>query len=138
MAAPQRSRPEWAQPEGYRSPPGSLRLELQVLVGRRVGVHRDQTEPGLGHARADAVQPPKLPDWRVHDLLVDELLDLVEDRLALLPVQFRGLLLEEPVDVGIAAVCVDPLRVHERLKARRRVPERGRTALDHVAELLWY
>ena len=40
------------------------------------------------------------------DLFVHELLDLVEQRRALLVVEFDGLLLEQLVDVGIAAVGV--------------------------------
>src|SRR5262245_64252666 len=113
-----------------------LSLELQVLVRRRVGVHRDQAKPGLGDARPDAVQPTQLPDGRVHDLVVHELLDLDEDRLALLPVQLGGLLLEESVDIGVAAVGIDPLRVHERLQARGRVAQRRGAAPDQVAKLL--
>src|SRR5207244_9427364 len=57
-------------------------------------------------------------------------------RLALLSVQLPGLLLEQPVDVRIAAVSENPLRMHERLQSRRRVAEGGGAACDDVAQLL--
>src|SRR2546430_12174912 len=83
--------------------PGS---ERQVLVRRRVRVAGNAAEPGLLGPRSDAVQECELPDRDEHDALVDELLDPVQEGLALLPVELRPLLPEEPVDVRVAAVDV--------------------------------
>src|SRR5439155_10204750 len=78
----------------------------------------------------------ELPDRREHRLLVDELLDAMERRLAALLVELGTLLPEEPVDVGIAAVHVGAPRGHEGLEPGRRVAERGARAQDEVLELL--
>ena len=59
------------------------------------------------------------------DLLVDELLDAVQERLALLAVQLARLLLEQPVDVGVAAVGVGAARDDEGLEPGGRVAERA-------------
>ena len=62
-----------------RSTRACARAELRslpgdILVGGRVGVPGDQAEAGLAHAGPDAAEEGQLPDRRVHDLLVDELL----------------------------------------------------------------
>jgi hypothetical protein len=46
----------------------------------------DEAEPGFLHARSDGIQEAELPERRVHDALVGQALDLVEDRLAALGV----------------------------------------------------
>src|SRR3990172_10908824 len=133
-----RTRPSTTERVMDPSSPGleSPGLELQVLVGRGVRVARDQPEAGFLHAGSGAVQERQLPQVREHDLVVDELLHLVEDRLPFLPVQLRPLLAEEAVEVRVAAVNVGPARHHESLETRRRVPERSGGALDDVLELL--
>src|SRR5207244_282856 len=84
-----------------------LRLELDVLIRRRPGIVGQQAEARLAHARAVAVQERELPDRQVHDLVVHELLNLVEERLALLRVRLAGLLAAETVDI-----CVPFVREH--------------------------
>src|SRR5262245_28517351 len=81
-------------------------LERDVLVRRRVGVARDQPEPGLADARAHPVQECELPDGRVDDALLRELLDPLQGRLAPLDVRIRGLLAEEAVEIRIVTVDV--------------------------------
>src|SRR5437870_5180774 len=114
----------------------SPRLEPQVLVRRGVGVVGDERQARLLHAWPVAIDKGELPDRRDHRLLVHELLDPLERRLALLPVHLARLLAEEPVDVRIAAVDVGAASGDERLEAGRRVPEGPGAALDDVPELL--
>src|SRR5437763_584716 len=70
----------------------SLALELHVLVGGGVGVVGHQGEARFGHARPVPVEVGQLPDGDDHRLVVDELLDAVEERLALLAVHLARLL----------------------------------------------
>src|SRR5262249_24410368 len=100
-----------------------FRLERDVLVRRRVGVARDQSEPGLADAWAHPVQERELPDGRIDDALLDELLDPLQGRLAPLDVGLRGLLAEEAVEIGIAAVDVGAILDHEGFEARGGVAE---------------
>src|SRR5919197_4748853 len=113
--------------------PGS---DLHVLVRRGVRVAGDQAEPRLLDPWADAVQERELPDRDEDLLLVHELLDLHEDRLALLPVELRGLLAEEPVDVRVAAVDVRAAGHHEGFEPRGRVAERSAGPVREVLVLL--
>src|SRR5438132_7214849 len=130
--------------EFYPDSTGSARVasapspgpELQVLVRCGVGVARDQAEPRLLDPRTDAVQEGELPDRHEDHLLVHELLDLHEDRLAFLPVELRGLLVEEPVDVRVAAVDVRPAGHHERFEPRGGVAERTGGPVGEVLVLL--
>src|SRR5262245_27513573 len=96
-------------------------LELDVLVRGRPRIIGDEAEAGLGDAGAVALQERQLPDRQVHRLVVDELLDAVKDRFALLAVQLAGLLGEEPVDVRIASISVAPGRDGERLEPGGRI-----------------
>src|SRR5438132_8885002 len=114
----------------------SSRLELQILVGSGVSVVRDQAQPGLRHPRSHTVQEGGLEERSEHRLLVHELLDPVEDGLALLAVRLGGLLAEEPVDVGVAAVGVHALADHEGLDASGGVAEGGAALAMEVLELL--
>src|SRR5215475_9996387 len=91
----------------------------------RRGMAGDQAEPGLLHARTLTVDECQLPDRDVHHLLMHELLDPLQERLALLAVQLGRLVLEERVDVRIAAVHVGAPRDDVRLQTRRRVAERA-------------
>src|SRR5947209_4277376 len=111
-------------------------LELDVLVRGGIGVAADEAEPALLHARPHAVQEGELPDGREHDLVVDELLDAMQGRLAALSVQLGRLLLEEPVDVRIAAVGVRAPGDHERLETGGGIAECSARALDDVLQLL--
>src|SRR5215475_14710264 len=75
------------------------RPELHVLVGGGIEVVGDQSQTGLGHARPNPVEKGGLVEGHEHHALVHELLDLLEECLALLAVDLAGLLAEEPVDV---------------------------------------
>jgi len=68
---------------------------------------------------------------------VHELLDLVQDRLALLAIHLGRLLAKEPVDVRVAAVRVQALGEYSRLDPRRGVTARRVGAEDEVLELLF-
>src|SRR5437667_4163633 len=81
----------------------SLLLQAHVFPGGREVELRAQADPGLLDARADPVQRGRLEDPPVHDALVHEPLDLVQERLTLLAVALRRLLPEQVVDVGISA-----------------------------------
>src|SRR5206468_6633247 len=90
-----------------------LALELQLLVGRRPRIVGDEAKPGLRNPWAVRLQKGQLPDRQVHDLLVDQLLDAMQHRLALLRVELGRMLPEESVDIGIAAVGVRAARGRE-------------------------
>src|SRR5262249_21250897 len=122
-----------------RAPPSRRALlppERDVLVGRRIRVARDQAEPRLANPRAHAVQERELPDRREHHLLLEELLDLLEQCLALLPVGVGRLLLEETVDVRIAPVDIEAARHRKGLEPRGGIAEGAAAALHQVLELL--
>src|SRR3989442_12405158 len=97
---------------------------------------RYESEPRFLHPRSESTHRRQLPDRCEHRLVVDELLNAMERRLATLPVELGGLLAKEPVDVGIAFVLVGSTRGHERLDPRGRVPERRTRAQDEILELL--
>src|SRR5262249_25933102 len=109
-------------------------LEPEVLVGR----HEEMTGDGrhLGYAWSDADQRRGLDDGREHHSLVHELLDLVEEGLAALPVHLARLVWEECIDVRVTAVGANPFRDHERLDARRCVAGGAASDADQTLELL--
>src|SRR6266545_6268379 len=65
----------------------SLPRQLYVLVGRGERPAGDEPEARLRHPRTLGVDEAELPDRRVHGLVVHELLDPVEGRLAALSVE---------------------------------------------------
>ena len=67
---------------------------------------------------------------------MDQLLDAVERRLPPLRIEQRGLLLDQPFDVGIAPVRERAARRDERVQARRGVATGAARGLDDVPELL--
>src|SRR5262249_17935927 len=69
-------------------------------------------------------------------LVVDELLDAVQRRLAPLLVELGALLAEEPVDVRVAAVHVRAARGDEGFDSRCGVAEGGASAVHEVSVLL--
>src|SRR6185436_9156722 len=81
------------------TPPCSRPLEPDLFQRRRPGIGIDQHERGLGHPRPDAAGPHVLEDRAVAHPLVDQPLNLVELRFALLVVCLHCLLLEEGVEV---------------------------------------
>src|SRR5213593_3724090 len=114
----------------------SLPLELHVLVRRRPRIVGDEAEPRFRDARTHSLQEGQLPDRKDHGLVVDQLLDAMEERLALLRVELTRLLLEEPVDVGVSPVGVGAARDGERLDPGGRVAEDAAQPVDDVLELL--
>src|SRR6516162_1404878 len=91
-----------------RSSERALLLDLEVLVGRE-WAHPNICDRVLGDARADPHQGAKVQDRSVHDPVDRQLLDLVQDRLALGVVALGCLLPKQFVDVGIAAIGVGAL-----------------------------
>src|SRR5882762_166193 len=78
-------------------------LQADLFERRRPGVGVDEHQCRVRDPRPDATWPDVLVDRRDPDPVVDDLLDLVQQRLTLLPVGFSRLLPVERVDVGIAA-----------------------------------
>src|SRR4029077_409471 len=87
----------------------SVLSQAHVFERRRPRIRVDQHERGLRHPRADSAGPDVLEDRRDPHALVHDLLDLVQERLALLAIGLAGLPLVEVVDVGVAAVGVGAL-----------------------------
>src|SRR5712692_1334113 len=114
----------------------SSHLELQVLVRGPPRIVGDEPEPRLRDARTVPLQEGQLPDRQIHGLLVDQLLDAMQDRFALLPVELARLLSEEAVDVLIAPVRVEAARDRERLDPGGRVSKNTAQAVDDVLQLL--
>src|SRR5262245_10724795 len=115
----------------------SLFLEPHILVRRRIRIAADQAEPGVLHPGPDAAQDGRLPERREHGLLVHELLDAVERRLAPLAIELPGLLAKESVDIGIAPVDVHAAGRHEGLDAGGGVAEQRAVGVHEVLEFLF-
>src|SRR5215831_1941070 len=114
--------------------PGSFAFESQVLVGCRRRHVGDEPDRRLLHAGPERADARLLPDRRVHHLLVDELLDPVEDHLALAAVDLAGELSHQPLDVRIGPVGEGTGRRHEGVEPGRRVPEGSASTLDDGPE----
>src|ERR1700692_786150 len=84
-----RARPSWCS-SSRELPRG---LECQILVRGGIREPLDVVDAGLPDARADAPEEGELVDGHVHHPVMHDLLDLVEQALALLPVQLSGLAL---------------------------------------------
>src|SRR3989449_10580099 len=117
--------------------PASLAFQLHVLVRRGEDVADDESDPRFLHPRSQAVHAGVQPDRRDHHLVVDELLDPVQDRLAPLRVQLVRLFAEEPIDVGVASVGVGATPGQEGLDPGGRVAEGAAAALDEALILLF-
>src|SRR5262249_52971245 len=89
-----------------------------LLRGGPVRGGRDQRQGRLLRARADTADEAVLPDAREDDAVVQDSLDLVQELFPLLPVELARLSLEEVVDLGHDAVCVDPVPGRHRLDPR--------------------
>src|SRR4029453_14014371 len=74
---------------------GAPLLQPPVFDGRRPRVRVDQHQSRLRHLGADPARPDVIVDGPEPHPLVKQPLDLVEHRLAFLPVGLPGLLLEE-------------------------------------------
>src|SRR5919201_5624230 len=79
------------------TPVSDCSTPLQAHVLQRPGVREapDEIDPGLGHAGAHAPDEGQLVDRHVRDAIVQDLLDLMHERLALLDVGLARLALEE-------------------------------------------
>src|SRR5712692_9369196 len=110
-------------------------LEPHVLVGRPDG-HGHQVDRVVGEARSDPHQRAEVHDGREHHAIDGELLDAMQQGLALGLIAFPGLLQEQLVDIGISAVRVAPLLVDELLDAGRRVARVSHGGDEQPAQLL--
>src|SRR4051812_39395624 len=111
------------------------RFQRQVLVRCGVGKAGYQAEAGLPHAGTSPIQEGKLPDRRVDDFLVHELLHAMQDCFALRVIDLDRLQRKKFVDVGIAAVDELAALNDKALKASRSITERAGTHLDDVLVL---
>src|SRR5580692_5007047 len=111
-------------------------FQRDVLVGRGVGEAGYQPKPRLSDARANAVDEGELPDRRVDRPFVDDLLHLVQDRLAFLVIELDRLLLVQLVEVGVAAVDENSALDDMRFEPGRGIAERAGAGLDDVFERL--
>src|SRR5215470_19253039 len=114
----------------------SSAFQLHIFVWCRERVTGDEPDSRFLDARAKAAEAGVEPDRRDHRLLVDQLLESMQGRLAALGIELRRLLQEEPVDVGIASVHVGTTRGDEGLDPRRGVAEGPAATLDQTLELL--
>src|SRR5438046_5339172 len=89
-----------------------LVLELHVLVGGE-GAHPDVRDRVPGDAGADAHQDAEVHDRRKHRPVDRELLNLVQERFALLGAALARLRQEKTAVVGIAAVSEGALDLVE-------------------------
>src|SRR5207245_10160869 len=95
----------------------------------------DQVDARLLHARADAPDERQLVDRDVRHPVVEDLLDLVQQRLALLHVQLPDLTLEEILDLGDDAGRISPTLADVRLQPRRRISTRAADPHAHALAL---
>src|SRR5207249_11745020 len=86
--------------------------------------------------RPDAPEERQLVDGYVQHPVVHDLLDLVEQSLALLSIQLAGLPLEAVLDLRDHARRVDAVLAHVDLDARRRVAGGRAEAHDDAPELV--
>src|SRR5207253_1689471 len=114
----------------------SFPLEPELLVGCRARHVGDEPDGRLGDPWPVAGQDRRLHERGVHDLLVNEPLDPVEDRLALRAIELGRLLSDEAFDVGIRSVREEAGSSDERVEPGRRVSLRRARALDDVLEPL--
>src|SRR6516162_502178 len=105
--------------------PSSRSFYRDVLERPGVGEARDQAEPGLTDPRPNAVDEGELHQRCIDHPPGHQLLHLVQDRRALLVVEFGGLLLKERVNFGVAAVGVGSALDDERGQPGRGVAKGG-------------
>src|SRR5215510_12930885 len=97
----------------------------------------DQAEPRLADPRTSTIDEGQLPNRHVNGALEHELLDLVQRCLSLLGIEFGRLLLEQRIDVGVAAVYIGTSLRHKALKTRSSVAKRtAGTLYDVLVALL--
>src|SRR6266436_10218620 len=111
-------------------------LDGHVLIRPRIGESRNEAEPRLTDARPERIHKCQLPYGRVDRLVVYQLLHLVQDCLAPLGIQFGRLLLEQVVDLRIAAIGIGTALDDEGGETGRGVAEGAARALDDILEPL--
>src|SRR5262245_4153433 len=74
-------------------------FELQVLERRRVWEAVNQPHAGLGDALTDARERAQLVQRRMDHPVVQDALDLMQEHLALRPIELSRLALEQVVDL---------------------------------------
>src|ERR1700730_6416394 len=114
----------------------SWRLEPQVLVRGRVREALDVIHARFLDPRTDAPEEGQLVNRHVHRAIVHDLLDLVQQALALLPVQLARLALEEGLDLRDLAGRVDAALGRVHLDAGRRIAGGCAQAHDHAPQLV--
>src|SRR6516164_7483935 len=118
-------------------PPLPLRrLECYVLIRSGVREACNLAKPRLPDPRAHTIDEPELPDRCKDRPLVNELLHLVQDCLALLLIELGCLLLEQRVDLRIAARDIGPAFDDECIQPGRGVAEGAAAGLDDAMEFL--
>src|SRR5436190_11375456 len=122
--------------EAMAMSPLSAALQAEVFVGRGIGMAGDQVEGGLVYPWSLAVEEAELEQRRVHRALVHDLLHAVQQLDALGLVGRLGLLGEQLVDIGIAAIDIGAALDDEGLHPGRGVAEGAAAALDQVAVFL--
>src|SRR6185436_19091300 len=90
--------------------PPSRPLEPQVLVGR-IGNEVQRIVRSVGQPWPDAAELTVVHHGHEHHPIDGELLDLAEHGLAAGHISLASLLLEEIVDIGVAAIGIAPFRV---------------------------
>src|SRR4051812_35209518 len=98
-----------------------LPLQSDILERRRPRIRIDLHQPGILNARPDPARPVIIPDRREARAIVQDLLDLVQHRLAFLRVRLGQLLLIQFIHVGPAAIGIDAVARHDCRHARRGV-----------------
>src|SRR5262245_40783894 len=114
----------------------SLGLQLYVLVRCRERVAGDVTDPRIFHSLSYAMKVTDFPNRREDGLLMHESLDAFEDGRSPLRVQFRGLLADKPIDVGITTVYIRTARRDERLDPCGGIAQGASAPLDKIPILL--
>src|SRR6516162_4481456 len=95
-----------------------------------------QAEPRFTDPGTDAVNDSKLPKMREDCVLLCELLDLEQERFALLGIELGCLLYEQCIDIWIAPVDIGTTLGDECLKTRGSVTESAAGSLDQVLKAL--
>src|SRR5262249_36266114 len=103
-----------------------------ILVGCSIGETRDEAEPRLTDTWTHAVDESLLPKVGVNRLVVHDLLHLVQQSFAFLGIELGGLLLEELVKFGVAAVDIDAALGDEGLHSRGGIAEGAARSLNQI------
>src|SRR6266487_5764332 len=119
-----------------QSPARLWSLDPDVLQRARVGEASDQVDSWLLDAGANAPDERQLVDRNLDHAVVEDALDLVDQRLALLRVRLPRLALEQVLDLGDHAGRVDAVLADIGFEPGGRVAAGARDADNHVLQLL--